>query len=202
MEKCPDLRYGVHHFSTRVVASSHIPRVCRRHPYPVHTPAAFNSLLLILFRLRRYVPGRDSLPMGCSGSPRSGIGGVLDPFAHFSCHTCGSPFRIFSSDTPSACGKLLFVPFISLEPLFLLAKCFEDLDQRRMGRPVTRTWSTDCLLREGSSREEIGKWQKTNQYHGRGGEGRLLQVEESGSSWNKLPNETNWPYSKYGVPWT
>jgi hypothetical protein len=29
-------------------------------------------------------------------------------------------------------------------------KCFEDLDQRRMGRPVTRTWSTDFLLREGS----------------------------------------------------
>jgi hypothetical protein len=29
-----------------------------------------------------------------------------------------------------------------------------------MGRPVTRTWSTDFLLREGSSREEIGKWLK------------------------------------------
>jgi ribonuclease HI len=39
-------------------------------------------------------------------------------------------------------------------------KCFEDLDQRRMGRPVTRTWSTDFLLREGSSREEIRKWLK------------------------------------------
>jgi hypothetical protein len=38
-------------------------------------------------------------------------------------------------------------------------KCFEDLDQRRIGRPVTLTctWSTDFLLREGSSREEIGK---------------------------------------------
>ncbi len=35
-------------------------------------------------------------------------------------------------------------------------KCFEDLDQRRMERPVTHTWSTDFLLREGSSREEIG----------------------------------------------
>ena len=54
-------------------------------------------------------------------------------------------------------------------------KCFEDLDQRRMGRPVTRTWSTDFLLREGSSREEIGKrlknksipWQRRR---------RLLQV--------------------------
>jgi hypothetical protein len=34
-------------------------------------------------------------------------------------------------------------------------KCFEDLDKLRMGRPVTRTWSTDFLLREGSSREEI-----------------------------------------------
>ena len=32
--------------------------------------------------------------------------------------------------------------------------------RRRMGRPVTRTWSTDFLLREGSSREEIGKWLK------------------------------------------
>jgi ribonuclease HI len=39
-------------------------------------------------------------------------------------------------------------------------KCFEDLDQRRMGRPVTRTWSTDFLLREGSSREEMGNWLK------------------------------------------
>ena len=39
-------------------------------------------------------------------------------------------------------------------------KCFEDLDQRRMGRPATRTWSTDFLLREESSREERGKWLK------------------------------------------
>jgi hypothetical protein len=38
-------------------------------------------------------------------------------------------------------------------------KCFEDPDQRRMGRPAARTWSTDFLLREGSSREEIGKTQ-------------------------------------------
>ena len=37
-------------------------------------------------------------------------------------------------------------------------KCFEDLDQRRMGRPVTSTWNTDFLLREGLSRGEIGKW--------------------------------------------
>jgi len=29
-----------------------------------------------------------------------------------------------------------------------------------MGRPATSTWSTDFLLREGSSREEIGKWLK------------------------------------------
>jgi hypothetical protein len=97
--------------------------VCWRHPHPVITRAPFNSLLVILLRLRGFcnVPGRDSLSMGCSGSPRLGIGGVLDPFAHFSCHTCGSPFRIFSSDTPSAYGRLLFVPFISLEPLLLLA---------------------------------------------------------------------------------
>jgi len=39
-------------------------------------------------------------------------------------------------------------------------KCFQDLDQKRMGRPATSTWSTDFLLREGSSREEIGKWLK------------------------------------------
>jgi ribonuclease HI len=39
-------------------------------------------------------------------------------------------------------------------------KCFEDLDQWRMGRPATRTWSTDFLLREGSSLEEIGRWLK------------------------------------------
>ena len=39
-------------------------------------------------------------------------------------------------------------------------KCFEDLNQKRMGRPATSTWSTDFLLREGSSREEIGKWLK------------------------------------------
>ena len=88
-------RYHFLYTHTRVVASSHIPRVWR-HPYPVLTRAPFNSLLLILFRLRRYVPGGDSLPLGCSGSPRLGIRGVLDPFAHFSCHKCGSPFRIFS----------------------------------------------------------------------------------------------------------
>ena len=39
-------------------------------------------------------------------------------------------------------------------------KCIKDLDQRRMGRPATRTWSTDYLLREESSREERGKWLK------------------------------------------
>jgi hypothetical protein len=38
-------------------------------------------------------------------------------------------------------------------------KCFEDLE-RRMGRLATSTWSTDFLLREGSSREELGKWLK------------------------------------------
>jgi hypothetical protein len=36
-------------------------------------------------------------------------------------------------------------------------KCFEDLDQRRMGRPVYMEYG---LLREGSNREEIGKWLK------------------------------------------
>ena len=39
-------------------------------------------------------------------------------------------------------------------------RCFEDLDHRRMGKPATSTWGTDFLLREGSSREEIGKWLK------------------------------------------
>ena len=39
-------------------------------------------------------------------------------------------------------------------------KCFEDLDQRRMGRPATRTCSTDFLLREGLRGDEIGKWLK------------------------------------------
>jgi hypothetical protein len=91
-------------------------------------------------------------------------------------------------------------------------KCFEDLDQRRMGRPATRTWSTDFLLREGSSREEIGKWLKNKSIPWQRRR-RLLQVvtgtfpcgqqmvkygykekaectlckkahEESGSSWN------------------
>ena len=39
-------------------------------------------------------------------------------------------------------------------------KCFEDLDQKRIGRPATRTTSTDCFLREGSSQEEMGKLMK------------------------------------------
>jgi hypothetical protein len=98
-------------------------------------------------------------------------------------------------------------------------RCFEDLDQRRMGRPATRTWSTDFLLREGSSREEIGKWLKNKSIPWQRRR-RLLQVvtgtfpcgqqmvkygykkkaectlcrkahEESGSSWNReLPKET------------
>jgi hypothetical protein len=54
-------------------------------------------------------------------------------------------------------------------------KCFEDLDQRRMGRPATSTWSTDFLLREGSSREEIGKWLKNKSIPWRRRR-RLLQV--------------------------
>ena len=98
-------------------------------------------------------------------------------------------------------------------------KCFEDLDQRRMGRPVTRTWSTDFLLREGSSREDIGKWLKNKSIPWQRRR-RVLQVvtgtfpcgqqmvkygykdkaectlcrtahEESGSSWNReLPKAT------------
>ena len=96
---------------------------------------------------------------------------------------------------------------------------FEDLDQWRMGRLATRTWSTDFLLREGSSREEIGKWLKNKSIPWQRRR-RLLQVvtgtfpcgqqmvkygykktaectlckkahEESGSSWNRgLPKET------------
>jgi hypothetical protein len=81
-------------------------------------------------------------------------------------------------------------------------KCFEDLDQRRMGRPVTHTWSTDFLLREGSSREDIGKWLKNKSIpwqqmlkygYKRTAACTLCQKahEESGSSWNgELPKET------------
>jgi len=54
-------------------------------------------------------------------------------------------------------------------------KCFEDLDQRRIGRPATSTWSTDFLLREGSSREEIGKWLKNKSIPWQR-QRRLLQV--------------------------
>ncbi len=89
--------------------------------------------LLILFRLRHYVPGHDSLPMGYLGSPCLGIGIVLDPFAHFSCHTCGSPFRVFSSDTPRVYGRLFFVPFISLE-----LRCGES--ERHTGNPFDKVW--------------------------------------------------------------
>ena len=88
-----------------------------------------------------------------------------------------------------------------------------------MGRPATRTCSTDFLLREGSSREEIGKCLKNKSVPWRR-QRRLLQVvtgtfpcgqqmqtygyrktaacilcqkahEECGSSWNgELPKET------------
>jgi hypothetical protein len=98
-------------------------------------------------------------------------------------------------------------------------KCFEDLDQRRMGRPATRTCSTDFLLREGSSREGMGKWLKNKSLPWRRRRG-LLQVvtgtlpcgqqmqeygyrktaacmlcqkahEECGGNWNgELPKET------------
>jgi hypothetical protein len=54
-------------------------------------------------------------------------------------------------------------------------KCFEDLDQRRLGRPATRTWSTDFLLLEGSSQVEIGKWSKTKSIPWQR-RARLLQV--------------------------
>jgi hypothetical protein len=60
-------------------------------------------------------------------------------------------------------------------------KCFEDLDQRRMGRPVTRTWSTDFLLREGSSRE-IGKWLKNKSIPWQRRK-RLLQVVTGTPMW-------------------
>jgi hypothetical protein len=88
-----------------------------------------------------------------------------------------------------------------------------------MGRPATSTWSTDFLLREGSSREEIGKWLKNKSIPWQRRR-RLLQVvtgtfpcgqqlvkygykekagcilckkahEESGNSWKgELPKET------------
>jgi hypothetical protein len=98
-------------------------------------------------------------------------------------------------------------------------KCFEDLDQRSMERPATRTWCTHFLLREGSIREEIGKCFK-NKSIPLQRRRRLLQVltgtfpcgqqmqkygyrktaacmlcqkahEECGNSWNgELPKET------------
>jgi hypothetical protein len=58
-------------------------------------------------------------------------------------------------------------------------KCFEDLDQRRMGRPATSTWSTDFLLREGSSREEIGKWLKNKSIPW-----QTTEKVASGSNWH------------------
>ena len=91
--------YCVHHFSsTRVVASSHIPRVSGdiRTPYitcPIQLPPPHPP------QIQALRPWPQLLAHGCSGSPRSRIGVVLDPFANFSCHTCGSPFRIFSSHT-------------------------------------------------------------------------------------------------------
>jgi len=64
-------------------------------------------------------------------------------------------------------------------------KCFEDLDQRRMGRPLMRTWSTDFLLREGSNREGIGKWMTNKAIPWR------RHSSRSESSWtDELPKET------------
>jgi len=121
VEKCPDLWYGVHHLSsTSVFASSNIPRVCWRHPYPVLARAPFNSLLLIRIRLRRCCLGSDSSPIGCSGSPCLVIGDVLNPFARLDFRTCGCLSRVPSSDTPSTYGRLLFVPFVPLELRLLL----------------------------------------------------------------------------------
>ena len=36
--------------------------------------------------------------------------------------------------------------------------CATSLDEEQMGSPVTKTWSTDFLIRTGVSREEMGKW--------------------------------------------
>ena len=36
--------------------------------------------------------------------------------------------------------------------------CAASLDEEQMGSPVTKTWSTDFLIRTGVSREEMGKW--------------------------------------------
>ena len=49
--------------------------------------------------------------------------------------------------------------------------CFEDLDQRRMERPATSTWSTDFLLREGQAEKRSGNGLETSPYHGNGEEG-------------------------------
>ena len=37
-------------------------------------------------------------------------------------------------------------------------QCFEDLEWRDLGEPATTTWSTDFLVRNDVSREELGKW--------------------------------------------
>ena len=37
-------------------------------------------------------------------------------------------------------------------------QCFEDLEWRDLGEPATTTWSTDFLMRNDVSREELGKW--------------------------------------------
>ena len=60
-------------------------------------------------------------------------------------------------------------------------RCFEDLDHRRMGRPATSTWSTDFLLREGSSREEIGKWLKNKSIPWQRRRGQTAEDKGNGS---------------------
>jgi hypothetical protein len=110
-------------------------------------------------------------------------------------------------------------------------KCFEDLEQRRMGRPATCTWSTDFLLREGSSprrnREMVKKQVRTmataEKIASGGGwyisfwtadakvwvqkNGGVHVVSEGASGvWKQLERRAaegdNRPHSERGVSWT
>jgi hypothetical protein len=66
-------------------------------------------------------------------------------------------------------------------------KCFEDLGQRRMGRPATQTWSTDFLLQEG--------WQRLSA--GLSSAAPWLNFRRPGSFYSIIPGDPR--YSVYGV---
>ena len=47
-------------------------------------------------------------------------------------------------------------------------QCFEDLEWRDLGEPATTTWSTDFLMRNDVSREELASGSETAQSLGKG----------------------------------